>query len=146
MRLRPVASNGWKTIFICERCEVRVEIAGLSAQRDAPRIVAVEVGALPVLGGERRRFEVSGRGERPRIQRGVVGQLGNGDLRQHLANQAALDRVVVDEHHRVEPERELLRDRGDVRRLVVPVRLEDGDVVLPQQHVGVLEECAARDG
>ena len=59
------------------------------------------------------------------------------DLRDELPDDLALGGVVVGEHERVEPDRELRREPSQVRRLVVPVDGERRDVVQTQTHLRV---------
>jgi hypothetical protein len=66
-------------------------------------------------------------------------------LRQELANDRALGRIVVEEDQRFEAESELVGERFDVGSLVFPVRLEDGEMLFAQQHLGMLAEGRARN-
>jgi hypothetical protein len=73
-------------------------------------------------------LEIAGGPQDPAEQRRIIGQFGNRDLRQRPAHLLAFGRIVVEEDEAVETEFEGLRDRAQVRRLVVPVRDESGNV------------------
>ena len=68
----------------------------------------------------------------------------DGDFRQRFADQPALDRIVVEKDHGVRAEREGGGNRGDVGRLVVPICLENRDVIFLKQHLGMAAEGQAR--
>ncbi len=126
--------------LLIERAEVRGVVGGGLEDADALRVRPVLLGALPVLGADGGRLEKAGIIEQQREVRGVLRQLQHVDLGQRLAHVLALERVVIDEHDRAEPDVQLGGNGGDVLRLAVPVGPERDEVVAAADHVGTLGE------
>ena len=71
---------------------------------------------------------------------GSFRKLGHDHVRQKRFDEFSLSRVVVDEHHAVEPDVQFVGQLLDVARLVVPIDPVRGDVFHRQDHVGMFLE------
>src|SRR5438093_4367204 len=128
-----------------QRCQIGVDVTGVLLQADAPSIVLVVASALHVLVREDDGLEVTRSGKRSGVQRGVARELGHRNLGKKLPNEIALDGIVIQENHGIEAERQLMGNRPDIRSLVVPICLENGNVLFFEQHLWMLAEWQASD-
>ena len=108
-----------------------------SLRRVALGVGLILRGAGAVVVGEAKGFEVAGGRESGDEGGGFVGELGDVDGGEFLADDGALGGVVVDEDESVEADVELLRDAAQVGGLVGPVGDEAGDVLALENHLGV---------
>jgi hypothetical protein len=104
----------------------------------AEDVRAIEVSALAILFAELRGLEEIQGFEVRHVIRRVLWKLRHTDLRRELSDQIALERRVVDQHHRVEADVEAIDHAAEVVRFVVPVGNEAADIGLGQHHVAVL--------
>ncbi len=116
------------------------------------RFELLALGVLPVhLGTPLILLSDRGLVEGPQVGKELGGalrraQLQRDDLGQHLLHQAAFDRVVVEEHERIEPEVQFTRERAQVGRLQLPVDPMGHDMAERQMHVRALLENAKHIG
>ena len=85
--------------------EVAGEVGRLRALRPTFAVGGIELVAIAILRGHRKRLEVTGGGQPRWPERGILRHLGHGDLRQGLAHQVPLKRVVIEEHQRIDADR-----------------------------------------
>ena len=97
-----------------------------------------------VLVRERNRLEIACGGQCARIKGRIVGQFGDRDEGKLAADLHAFGRIVVEEHERVDADVEGRGNRPQIGRLVRPVSLKDGDMILTQEHVRMIAEGKAR--
>ena len=102
-------------------------------------------GPVPIVRGEGDGFEIAGVRKATDIMRWVLRDFRDRDHRQALAHAGPLDRIVVDEHESVDPNVELGRDRLEILRLVVPIRLEGGEVGAAQDHFRMIAKRGLGD-
>ena len=96
------------------------------------------VGPLQVGFGERRGLEQVQAGEGLKIKGRVLGQVGHDDVRQELAYDVALERIVIEKDERIEADVQRLLDEPNVVGLVVPVGDKNGNILFLQHHVRML--------
>jgi hypothetical protein len=117
-----------------------LEARRLRARAGALRVLVHHRAAPRILGGPRPGIE------QPQIvgdaapARSGTRQLQGQDLGTVRADLGALDRVVVDEHERVEPQVQGAGQIAQVRRFGLPVDARVHDVLAPEHHVGATLE------
>ena len=79
-------------------------------------------------------------GDRGQIAQRIGGQLDHVDHRQFGSNRGPFDRIVVDEHQRVQADVERLGDLAQVVGLGVPIGANGGEVLPLEQHLGMRVE------
>ena len=105
-------SNTWPRVFVersggddhFQRFEVGVHIAAADLQFAPERVLAVEFGSFAILLRKRNRFKIAGGKKSGHKQRRIISDFRDRDGWQHLADEPALDGVVVEQHHAVDAE------------------------------------------
>src|SRR5205085_1354351 len=78
------------------------------------------------------------------VVRRILGEFGNRDHRQFAADDVALERIVIGENQRVDPNVQCGGDPANVGSLVVPVGDEATDVGSFQDHLRMPLERSQR--
>ena len=129
-----------------QAAQIGVHVGGGGAQHLAADIALVLAGTLPIFPGNRHALKISGIGQAGHHPGRVLRDFRHRHHRQLTADQGALGRVVVHEHHRIQADAEAVGDGAQIAGLVLPVGLETGDIHALQQHVRMPLERLHRVG
>ncbi len=125
--------------------EIGIHTTNLFLQVDALGVVLVKTRALEIFCGKCHGFEITGSRERSCIVGRVFWQFRHSHLREQLSHKSPLHWVVVEKHHGIQAQGKLVGDGLDIGRFVVPVGLENGNVLEFQEHLRVLFKRSPRD-
>jgi len=117
--------------------KIWIEAHPPALQFGAPPHFLVEVCSLEIFPWQKIGLEIASRHEGPGQSRPDHRQLRHRHLVQQTAHKTPLNRIVVRNTIASKPKESSLNYGVDVRRLVVPIGLKNGNVVDFQQHFRV---------